>query len=224
MRLLLIRHGQTPANVRGALDTERPGLSLTELGETQAAAVPDALAGEDVVAVHASVLVRTQQTARPLAEARGLVVDVRPGLEEVSAGAYEMRADADAVHGYVGCLAAWLDGDLARAMPGGPDGHAFMDRYGRAIDAIAAEHPEGGTVAVVSHGAAIRVFASLVGGVAAQEAQALGIDNTGMAVLEGSPEAGWRLERWRSEPLGGAHLSGHGPADVTGESVADAED
>ena len=30
MRLLLIRHGQTPANVRGELDTAAPGPGLTD--------------------------------------------------------------------------------------------------------------------------------------------------------------------------------------------------
>ena len=46
MRLLLIRHGQTPSNVLGALDTLVPGPGLTPLGLEQAAAIPDALAGE----------------------------------------------------------------------------------------------------------------------------------------------------------------------------------
>ena len=59
MRLLLVRHGQTPANVAGALDTAFPGLGLTPLGQAQAEAVPAALADERVAAVHASRLVRT---------------------------------------------------------------------------------------------------------------------------------------------------------------------
>ncbi|KTR37372.1 histidine phosphatase, partial [Curtobacterium oceanosedimentum] len=42
MRLLLIRHGQTPANVSGVLDAEVPGPGLTELGQQQADALPAA--------------------------------------------------------------------------------------------------------------------------------------------------------------------------------------
>lgn len=34
--LLLLRHGQTEANVRGMLDTSLPGTSLTEKGMQQA--------------------------------------------------------------------------------------------------------------------------------------------------------------------------------------------
>ena len=66
MRLLLLRHGQTTANVHGALDTAFPGRPLTDLGRAQAAAVPAALAEEDVSALYCSNLTRTRQTAEPL--------------------------------------------------------------------------------------------------------------------------------------------------------------
>lgn len=67
MRLLLIRHGQTPANVRGELATARPGPGLTALGRRQALAIPDAVAGEQIAAIYVSPLVRTGETAAPLA-------------------------------------------------------------------------------------------------------------------------------------------------------------
>ncbi|HEY1158028.1 MAG TPA: phosphoglycerate mutase family protein, partial [Arthrobacter sp.] len=43
MKLLLIRHGETPGNVLGQLDTDHPGPGLTELGERQAEAMARAL-------------------------------------------------------------------------------------------------------------------------------------------------------------------------------------
>ena len=39
MRLTLVRHGQTPSNVLGLLDTAPPGPGLTDLGQLQAASV-----------------------------------------------------------------------------------------------------------------------------------------------------------------------------------------
>ena len=224
MRLLLIRHGQTPANVAGALDTAIPGLGLTGLGRAQAAAVPDALADERLDSVHATRLVRTQLTAGPLAAARGLPVEVAPGLEEVSAGSLEMRSDPDAVAGYVECLAAWMAGDLDRAMPGGPDGHAFWSRYDGAITAIADRHQPDQTAAVFSHGAAIRVFTTIATRMPLERAHELGIANTGMAALEGDPGSGWRLQRWYGDPLGGTALLDTAAADVTGDSADDAGD
>lgn len=222
MRLLLIRHGQTPANVAGALDTAIPGLPLTELGQAQAAAVPGALADERIDSVHATRLVRTQLTAEPLTAGRRLPVQVGSGLEEVSAGSLEMRSDPDAIAGYVECLAAWMVGDLDRAMPGGPDGRAFWSRYDAAIRRIAAQHRPEETAVVVSHGAAIRLFTTLATGIPIEEAHELRIANTGMAVLEGDPESGWRLERWHADPLGGTSLLDVAASDVTGDSTDDA--
>ncbi len=63
MRLLLIRHGQTPGNVLGQLDTAHPGPGLTELGEQQAAALARSLANERIGLLYASTLIRTQITA-----------------------------------------------------------------------------------------------------------------------------------------------------------------
>ena len=218
MRLLLIRHGQTPANVAGALDTAFPGLGLTALGQAQAAAVPDALADERIGALHASPLVRTQLTAAPLAAARGLDVAVVPGLEEVSAGSLEMRSDEQSVEAYVACLAAWMGGDLDRTMPGGPDGHAFWLRYDGAVSSLAAGRAADETVAVVSHGAAIRVWTALATRMPPEQAYERRISNTGMATLEGDPTAGWRLLDWHADPLGGHGLLDEAAQDVTGDS------
>lgn len=222
MRLLLIRHGQTPSNVRGALDTAPPGAALTSLGRAQADAVPGALTGEDISAIHASTLVRTQLTAAPLASARGLDVLVREGLEEVPAGELELRDDTEAVQAYAACVARWMTGDLGAALPGGSTGHDFWARYDGAVRALAAEHRPDDTVAVFSHGAAIRAYTALAVGLDPEVATELRIMNTGIGVLEGDPETGWQLTRWSTEPLGGAALADTRAHDVTGESAEDA--
>ncbi|MFT4260553.1 histidine phosphatase family protein [Microbacterium sp.] len=206
MRLLLIRHAETPSNVLGALDTGFPGAGLTDLGQEQAAAIPGALNGVPIDAIHASPLVRTQLTAAPLATDRGLDVEVVEGFEEISAGRWEMRNDLDAVHAYMKTLGSWGTGDLDAMTDGGESGHEFFARYDDAITKVAAG---GGTAVVVSHGAAIRVWAAArVTGVDLREAAAWRIDNTGMCAIEGDPDTGWNLVRWVREPLGGADLEG----------------
>lgn len=218
MRLLLIRHGQTPSNVAGALDTAPPGAGLTRLGQAQAEAIPAALAGEELDGVYASPLIRTQLTATPLARALGLDVRVTEGLEEIAAGDFEMRTDEESVRAYIETVAAWAEGDRGRAMPGGRDGHEFFERYDAAIRAIAAAHRPDATVAAVSHGAAIRLWASTRGeNVDTLEAVQRRLMNTGLAALEGDPDRGWELVRWQSEPLGGLDLQDLVAHDVTGE-------
>ena len=222
MRLFLIRHGQTPHNVTGALDTAFPGAGLTPLGQSQARAIPDALAEEEIAGIYASRLVRTQLTAAPLAESRGLDVGVRAGLEEVAAGELELRADSDAVHAYAGCIATWMHGDLAHSLPGGTDGFEFYGRYQASLHTIAKEHDPDDTVVVFSHGAAIRVYTALAAGLHPEVSTELRIMNTGMGVLEGHQETGWELARWCSEPLGGLQLEDLRAHDVTGESAEEA--
>src|SRR3954451_5752834 len=108
MRLLLVRHGQTPTNVDFLLDTAVPGPGLTALGERQAAALPEALADEDIEALYASTLIRTQHTAAPLAAARGLDVRVRHGIRELTAGYLEMLSvDTEPGHEYMRVVFAW---------------------------------------------------------------------------------------------------------------------
>lgn len=222
MRLFLIRHGETPHNVTGTIDTALPGAGLTALGQSQARAIPDALAEEDIAGVYASRLVRTQLTAAPLAESRGLDVGVRAGLEEIEAGELELRADPAAVQAYADCLVSWMRGDLEHGMPGGPVGREFYGRYEVALRTIAKEHGPDDTVVVLSHGAAIRVYTALAVGLRPEVATQLRIMNTGMGLLEGDPETGWELARWSSEPLGGLQLQDLQAHDVTGESAEEA--
>ena len=218
---MLIRHGQTPNNVAGALDTTFPGAGLTPLGQVQAAAVPGALADEDVSAVYASRLVRTQLTGGPIGEDRGLEVRVRPGLEEISAGGLEMRSDPEAIAAYHEGLHAWLQRELAHPMPDGPTGRDFFDRYDAAVRTVVEGHGRDDTVAVFSHGAAIRVYTTLAAGIVGEEAASMWMKNTGMALLEGHPDSGWELVRWSSNPLGGEELTDTDAHDVTGEDVED---
>lgn len=217
MRLLLIRHGQTPANVRGELATARPGPGLTELGEAQAAAIPEALGDGPIAAIYVSPLRRTSDTAAPLAAAHGLEPTVLEGLEEIEAGDLEDRSDMPSVMAYVRTAFGWVGGDLDARIPGGPDGHEFFARFDGAIARIAAEHPDG-TVAVVSHGAAIRVWtASRAANIGPDFAGIRHLDNTGVVVLTGSPDLGWLAETWEGEPVGGERYDDPTAADPLGD-------
>jgi len=220
VRLLLIRHGQTPANVRGALDTAAPGPALTELGRAQAAAIPDAVASERIDGIYASRLVRTQQTAAPLARVRGEMHRVvLPGVHEIQAGDLEGRTDKESVRAYLDVIWAWGGGDLDVRMPGGADGHEFYGRFDADLARVAAEHDRDATVAVFSHGAAIRVWtAGRATNIDPEFPGRQHLDNTAVVALNGSPSEGWRLNHWAGEPLGGEALNDPTADDVTAEA------
>lgn len=220
MRLFLVRHAQTPSNVVGALDTAAPGAGLTELGRRQAAAAGAVLSERGVQHVHASPLVRTQQTAEPLATTLGRPSAVHDGLAEIGAGDLEMRTDPEALQAYATAVLGWLAGDLDVRVGGGGNGHEFLERYDAAVLAIA-EAAAGSTAAAFSHGAAIRTWVALrvvnpedLLRLAGGAGPGAGLRNTGCIVLDGDPERGWRAVAWENVPLGGAELDTPDPFDT----------
>ena len=219
MRLLLIRHGQTPGNVLGRLDTAHPGPGLTDLGLRQAAAIPDALRSDPIDAIFVSTLLRTQLTAHPLAADRGLELQVAGGLHEIEAGSLEGLRDRASVRAYLETAVAWGSGDLDKRMPGAHDGHDFLRRFD--VD-IAAAAGRSEVAAVFSHGAAIRVWtAARAQNVPPTFASENELDNTGVVELTGSPEDGWTLLSWAGIPVGGMALADLGAADPLGEPLAE---
>ncbi|MER6110906.1 histidine phosphatase family protein [Streptomyces hirsutus] len=203
MRLLLIRHGQTPSNLKHLLDTAAPGPALTPLGQEQADALPTALAEEKIGALYASTLLRTQLTAEPLAARTGLEVRVRDGIRELSAGDLEMRGDDQAVETYLTTAFAWSAGDTGLRMPGGENGVEALRRFDAVVEEAAGTGAR--TVAMVSHGAAIRMWAAARAenvdvGFAARHA----LRNTGVVILSGAPGEGWRVHTWAGRSVGPA--------------------
>lgn len=237
MRILFMRHGQTPANVIGSLDTATPGPGLTELGAQQADAVVAALSHEPIEAIYVSKLRRTHETAAPLAAALGLTPIELPGTHEIEAGDLEGLTSHDAVRTYMSTVFAWGTGDFAPRMPGGADGNEFFNRFDASIAEVVSTHADDATVVVVSHGAAIRVWtamrvSNLGDGFTAENHLA----NTGVVVVESTgvaagPEAGsaseaatWRALSWADMPLGGERLDDPTADDPTGDTLEEALD
>ncbi|MBD5785081.1 histidine phosphatase family protein [Cellulosimicrobium terreum] len=223
MRLLLVRHGQTPSNVAGLLDTAFPGPGLTALGARQAAAIPDALADRTIDGIAVSTLVRTLQTASPLAELRELEPIELDGFREIDAGDLEGTDDHDNHMQYLETVFSWGGGDLSRRLPGGPDGHEFLARFDDAVAKVAATG--WANAVVVSHGAAIRAWVcARATGVDVEEVARTPLANTGLMEVEGDPGGAWVLRQAVTDPLGGRWLLPNHADDPTGESVDEVEE
>jgi broad specificity phosphatase PhoE len=191
VRVFLIRHGQTTNNVARLLDTAYPGASLTDAGHAQAAALVDTLREHPVDAIYVSDLIRTHQTAAPLAEDRGLEPFVRSGVREIQAGDYEMSPEW---MGYVTTIVGWME-DLERRMPGAETGREVLARFDEVIDeAYAVGH---GSVVVISHGAVIRTWTMhRADNLTPEFMRGAAMENTVVVEVHGSPQDGWRVHRW----------------------------
>lgn len=211
MRLLLIRHAQTPSNVKHLLDTGEPGPGLTPLGDSQAAALPQALADDDIEVLFTSSLIRTQLTAAPLAEARDLPLRIRQGIRELVAGDLEMRGDDEAAQTYLKTAFAWSAGDRELRMPGGESGAEALDRFDAVVEE--AYRTGAGTAALVSHGAAIRMWvAARARNIDVGFAAAHALANTGVVALDGSPQEGWTVRTWEGAVVDTGDEQDQGPA------------
>ena len=153
MNLLLIRHGKNDW-VGERLAGWTPGVHLNQEGRTQAAALVQQLAHISLSAIYSSPLERTVETAQPLAQARGLAVQVRQELGEAQYGDWTGRALKE------------LEGDelwpIVQVYPGGmrfPNGESMREIQARLVaelDTIRDAHPDQ-TVAVVSHSDPIKM-------------------------------------------------------------------
>lgn len=157
-RIFLIRHGATvlTAEDRFAGSINVP---LSEEGREQARRLSIRLTGENLVAVYASPLDRTMETARILAQPHRLEVQAREGLREISHGHWEemTRAEVEARHPEE--AAAWEEDPFTFAPSGGESGLAVTARALPALMEILHAHPTG-NVAIVSHKATIRLLLS----------------------------------------------------------------
>ena len=197
MRLYLVRHAESTANVRKVLDTALPGPPLTDLGQLQAQALAERLGGEPIAAVYASRATRAQQTAAPLAAALTLEVQVIDGVQEVFVGDLEGRGDREALMAYAGTVHPWTRGDLAVSMPGGESGEQVRARYTAAVAELREKHEGDEAIALVSHGGAIRLAAEwLADNVRPELADQGLIPNTGIVELDSRADGGWTCVSW----------------------------
>lgn len=158
-----MRHGRTPTTGK-VLPGRAPGLSLSDEGRAQASAVAERIGQlhSAPVAVYASPLERTVETARPIAARLGLRVRVERGLLECDFG-------------------QWTGAELRRLrrrrewarvqshpssfrFPGGESIAEMQIRIMNALDKLAARHA-GATFVAVSHADPIKAAVAAALGV-----------------------------------------------------------
>ncbi|MEU9789654.1 histidine phosphatase family protein [Streptomyces sparsogenes] len=154
-RLLLVRHGETVwhAENRYAGISDVP---LTERGFRQAEALAHWATKRGVDAVACSPLSRARLTARPAADALGLVPEVVEDLREVDFGWGEGRTIAEMEAEDPEAVRAFRADAEAGAFPGSEPPGAAAARAAAALRGLAAAHPDR-TVLVVAHNSLLRM-------------------------------------------------------------------
>lgn len=181
-KLYLIRHAQAEGNrqgtVQGKIET-----GITDLGRAQLSALRRRFAAIPVDAVYSSDLFRAVETARAISEPKKLPIKTDRAFREVDFGRWEGRAWAELAitdTQQVENFNAHLERFQA---PGGETAQMLLERFVPKMQEIVQEN-EGKTVALVSHGLALRVVLGALNGLTPGQIQTLHGANTAVSLVE----------------------------------------
>jgi probable phosphoglycerate mutase len=155
-RLVLVRHGETAWNretrIQGHTD-----IPLSEHGRWHAQQVGKALRDEGLHAIYSSDLLRAADTARAVAEATGLPLQLDEGLRERHFGAFEGLTHDEIMSRHPEEGRRWRGRDPSYGPVGGETLEGFYERVIGAALRLVRHHP-GQTVALVAHGGVLDCF------------------------------------------------------------------
>ncbi len=159
-RIFLIRHGETLWNTEMKFQGHAD-IPLSEKGLDQARALAGRLSNQKISAVYSSDLGRAVETARQIADPRGLRVITLPALREMNFGRWEGLTFKEIRESYGDLLKRWWAEPLGMAVPGGECLSDLVARVVEAARAIVEKHM-GEQVAVVCHGGPVRCLVGTV--------------------------------------------------------------
>lgn len=172
-KIYLVRHAEAEGNVQeffqGNIDT-----SLTEKGLQQLECLAERFRGISFDVLYSSPFLRAKKTAEAVNRYHGLALHTDYALREINGGDWEGRTWKELPALYPDEYKMWTEKMWAFCAP---DGDEMTGVYARMQEALTdiAEKYAGKTVAVVSHGCALRNFLAFV------EFQR----------IEGLPDVGW---------------------------------
>lgn len=191
-KVYLIRHAEAEGNLvpffQGSLDT-----ALTENGKRQLEFLAERFQHIPLDAIYFSPFQRAQMTAEAVNRYHGLTMIPENDLREINGGSWEGRKTTELHKDFPAEFQLWQ-----KRMQDfqAPNGDAMTDVYARMhkiMQKIAQEN-SGRSVAVFTHGCALRNFLSFVEFGSINGIMDVGWgDNTAVSLIEYEPDIGWRL-------------------------------
>ncbi len=151
-KILLIRHGDTDY-VDEAL-ARRIDSPLNLLGIQQSETIANAIKHLPIQAIYTSPLIRTQQTAEPLAKLLNLEININHELNQVNFGKWQGMDFDELVQDPDWKLFRENPGSVK--IPGGEDSSMVRERVSNAIHHLSQQYEEKEIIAIFSHGSIIR--------------------------------------------------------------------
>lgn len=150
LTLYITRHGQTEWNVESRMQgwADSP---LTDLGMAAASQLGKRLEHVPLDAVYSSTSGRTIHTAQLIIGKRDLALIQKEDLREINVGEWQGKVSSDIERDYKEQLKTYYERPSQYKSTTGESFHMLKERVLRAIEEIAAAHPNG-NVLIVTHG------------------------------------------------------------------------
>lgn len=161
MRLFLVRHGQTAANLSGVF-CGMTDVALTETGVNQARQVAHYLSAVKFSQATSSALWRARHTAEIILADSSLSASIDVQLNEMDFGEWEMRHHRDLQHEDAEAWTAWLT-DWQQASPsGGETFSAFAARIENVVQRLLTQESQANLLLVAHQGVLSLLLARLL--------------------------------------------------------------
>ena len=192
-RICFIRHGETDWNVAKRIQGQTD-VPLNETGRSQALAMAFNAAHHDFSAIYSSDLQRALDTAKLVAERRGLKVNTLPQLRERHFGIFQGLTAAEGLQLNPAAHACYLARDVNYDFETGESMLRFAERVKEAVAYLTQLHPSQ-TIAVVSHAGVLEIVYRKATGRPLQTPRDFAIPNCALNWFN-FDEHGWHLEAW----------------------------
>ncbi len=181
--IYLIRHAQSEGNLYRRILGWQDG-KLTRTGREQAQTLVPRFRDIPLDGIYASDLSRAVETARPVAESKGLEVRTDPGFREVNLGELSNIPYGELLHHRPETYEAFFSCSEEWAPQEGETFQQVADRMTAALFRAAARH-HGGRVVILSHAMAIRCLQAALRGKRPQELSGISLgENTAVSCYE----------------------------------------
>lgn len=192
-RICFIRHGETDWNVARRIQGQTD-IPLNETGRSQALAMAFNAAHYNFSAVYSSDLKRALDTAKMVAEKRGLEVGTTPLLRERHFGIFQGLTAEEGLQRNPVAHACFEARDLDYDFVSGESLLQFAERVKAAVDYLTQHHPNQ-TIAAVSHAGVLDILYRKGTGRPLQPPRDFAVPNCALNWFR-FDENGWHLEAW----------------------------
>lgn len=155
IKLYLVRHGETKGNVeqwyQGSTD-----IPLNDKGRLQAQCLSEYLKDVHFDGFYSSDLMRAEETAKIIAAPHHMEVRTYKELQEVNFGEWEGHRYDEITSGWPGMIEDFYASEGKMKAPNGESFEEVEMRSLKKVQEILADHKDGDTVFIASHGATIR--------------------------------------------------------------------